>query len=74
MPRAGNMLPRDQGMDWRMYLEYGHDEYSKNFDPLWQSGPLDIRGRPEDPPEELGDFPSFTWGSQYPRYEAIRKE
>eukprot|EP00969_Alexandrium_andersonii_P055088 2427504-Alexandrium_andersonii.AAC.1 len=66
MPRVGDVLPRDQGMNWKKYLEYGRGEYTKNFDYLWQTGPLDIQDRPEDPPKELGKFPSFIWGSQYP--------
>eukprot|EP00969_Alexandrium_andersonii_P283489 12532950-Alexandrium_andersonii.AAC.1 len=68
MPRVGGVLP------WKESLEYGHDAHTKNFDPLWQTGPLDVRDRPEDPPAELDDFPSFVWGSQHPRYEEIRKE
>eukprot|EP00969_Alexandrium_andersonii_P292900 12945070-Alexandrium_andersonii.AAC.1 len=59
MPRVDGLLPREQGMDWKQYLEFGHDEYSKNFDPLWQSGAFDIQSRPEDPPEQFDDVPSF---------------
>eukprot|EP00969_Alexandrium_andersonii_P159109 7029129-Alexandrium_andersonii.AAC.1 len=61
-------------MDWKEYVEHGHSEYSKYFDPLWQTGALDVADRPEDPPPELASFPSFIWGSQYPRYEQIRNQ
>eukprot|EP00969_Alexandrium_andersonii_P219633 9699832-Alexandrium_andersonii.AAC.1 len=66
MPRVGDMLPREQGMDWKQYSEYGHDEYSKNFDYLWQSGPFDTQDHVEDPPTELEQFPSFRWGFTRP--------
>eukprot|EP00969_Alexandrium_andersonii_P064882 2857438-Alexandrium_andersonii.AAC.1 len=38
-------------MNWKRYLEYGHDEYAKNFDDLWESGPFDVQDHAEDPPE-----------------------
>eukprot|EP00969_Alexandrium_andersonii_P255403 11289796-Alexandrium_andersonii.AAC.1 len=66
MPTVKGLLPREQGVDGKQYLEFGHDEYSKNFDPLWQSGAFDIQTNTEDPPENMGKFPSYRWGSQFP--------
>eukprot|EP00969_Alexandrium_andersonii_P333306 14730372-Alexandrium_andersonii.AAC.1 len=74
MPKVGGMLPCEQGMNWKQYLGFGHDEYSKHFDYLWQSGPFDVQDHAEDPPKELEQLPSFHRGSQFPRYEAIRRE
>eukprot|EP00969_Alexandrium_andersonii_P198775 8778641-Alexandrium_andersonii.AAC.1 len=37
MPKVDGLLPRERGVNWREYLEYGYGEYSKNFDLLWQT-------------------------------------
>eukprot|EP00969_Alexandrium_andersonii_P057355 2528374-Alexandrium_andersonii.AAC.1 len=66
MPRVNGLLPRELGMDWKQYLEYGYDEYSKNADSLWQPGPFDTRDRPKDLPENVARFPSYCWGPQFP--------
>eukprot|EP00969_Alexandrium_andersonii_P018629 813597-Alexandrium_andersonii.AAC.1 len=74
MPKVDELLPRDQGLNWREYVRHGRDDLTTYFDTLWQDGWINVQECPEQPPDDLREHPTHIWGSQHPRYDQLRHD